>query len=186
MLSKSFLLSSSNSLYLCSNPSGRLISEISDYNGQIHLIRYSPESKVVATAALGDRFITVILMHEKLLSRIGSLMCSSDVRTFAIFGDTILAVTNVGALEVFRTFSSDFEPEKKGGLNKRSNIEISFRSPKSSKVEIQDVVQRDNETLIMWRHEDKLGFKSINLDSMAGTVEIDVDEEQLTLQVHPE
>jgi WD40 repeat protein len=181
--SKSIIVSSAENLYVLSKSKGHLIAEIATDNSHIQSIRFSPELKIVATAGVNDRFINVFSMNEKVISRLGSLMCSHDVSTFSIHNDALLAVTDVGTLEVFWEFNSNFEPEKKGGLTKSPSIEISLRSSNPSNVQIQDVIQKDDETIIMWSEGGNTSFKSIELGSKSGAVIIDVDEEQAVPEV---
>ena len=169
------LLSSVQTLYLVSNPSGKILSSITPHTAPIHIVRSSPESAIVATSAVGDRFIAVLSSEGNMLAQLGSLVCAHDVRTFIIHDDILLAITAIGNLEVFQSFSTSFDRSKKGGLTKSSDIEIHLTTSHSAKLEIQDAVFRGKETVISWIESAKTGFKNIDIHSMSGKVELNVE-----------
>ena len=170
-----FFLSSSQTLFLLSNPAGEIISQITAHTTPIHTVQYSPELEIVTTAAVGDRFITVVSTEGGQLTRLGSLTCTHDVRAFRLQNETLLAITVIGTLEIFQSFHTNFEPGKKGGLTKPPNAEIHLTTSHVAKVEIQDVVARGTETMISWIEGAKTGFESINIHSMSGKVEVSVE-----------
>jgi len=182
-----FFLSSSQTLFLLSNPAGDIISQITAHTTPIHTVQYSPELEIVTTAAVGDRFITVVSTEGGQLTRLGSLTCTHDVRAFRLQNETLLAITVIGTLEIFQSFHTNFEPGKKGGLTKPPNAEIYLTTTHAAKVEIQDVVARGKEIMISWIEGAKTGFESINIHSMSGKVEINVEtrREQSQQQVNP-
>ena len=170
-------LSSLQTLYLVSNPWGNILASITPHTAPIHIVRSSQESSIVATAALGDRFIAVISSEGNKLSLLGSLICTHDVRTFVIQDDTLIAITVVGTLEVFQSFSTSFDRNKKGGMTRSPDVDIHLTMSHSSsaKLQIQDAVFREKETVLSWIEGAKSGFHSIDIYSMSGKVEINVE-----------
>ena len=124
---------------------------------------------------MGDRFINVLSINDNKLTRLGSLTCSHDVRSFTIQKDTLLAITVIGTLEVFNSFNTTFEPAKKGGLTKPSNAEIHLITSHTAKIEIQNAIPRGKETSISWIEGAKTGFESIDIHSLSGSVEINIE-----------
>ena len=174
---ETIFLSSLQTLYLLSNPSGNILSSITPHTAPIHIVRSSQESAIVATAAVGDRFIAVISSEGNKLTQLGSLICTHDVRTFLIKDDVILAITVVGTLEVFQSFSTSFDRSKKGGMTRSPDVEIHLTISRSSSanLKIQDAVFRGKETVISWIEGAKYGFHNIDIYSMSGKVEINVE-----------
>jgi hypothetical protein len=181
-----FFLSSSQTLFLLSNPAGEIVSQLTAHTTPIHTVQYSPELDVVTTAAVGDRFITVISTDGNQLTRLGSLTCAHDVRAFRLQNDTLIAITVIGTLEIFHSFNTNFEPGKKGGMTKPPNAEIHLITPHSAKIETQDVVPRGKETMISWIEGAKTGFELIDIRSMSGKVNINIEtrREQSQQQVN--
>jgi hypothetical protein len=183
-------LSSLQTLYLVSNPSGNILASITPNTAPIHIVRSSPESAIVATAAAGDRFIAVMSSEGNKLTQLGSLICTHDVRTFVIQADILLAITVVGTLEVFQSLSTSFDRNKKGGMTRSPDVEVhlTISHSSSAKLQIQDAVFREKETVISWIEGAgaKSGFHSIDIYSMSGKVEINVEtrEEHSPQQVH--
>lgn len=174
MSSESFFLASSQTLFRLSNPSGKVITQVTAHTTPIHTIHYSPELNVVATAAIGDRFITIFSTEDNTLTRLGSLTCTHDVRAFIVQEDSLLAITILGTLEIFRSFNVGFEPNKKGGQVKLPNAEIQLITPYSAKIEIQDAIYRGQETMISWVEGAKTGFELINIEKMENKVELNI------------
>jgi hypothetical protein len=88
----------------------------------IHRVINLSEKNIIATAAVGERYINVFIIESRKLNRIGSLTCTLDVRAILIQDDdTLLAITVNGTLEILRDFSIGFEPTKKGGITKPPN-----------------------------------------------------------------
>jgi hypothetical protein len=119
---------------------------------------------------------------------LGSLICTHDVRTFVIQADILIAITVVGTLQVFQSFSTRFDRNKKGGMTRSPDVDIhlTISHSSSAKVQIQDAVFREKETIISWIEGSKSGFHSINIHSMSGKVEINVEtrKQQSPQQVH--
>ena len=184
---ENLFLSSSQTLFLLSNPAGETVSQITAHTAPIHTVQYSPELEIVTTAAVGDRFITVVSTEGGQLTRLGSLTCTHDVQAFRLQNETLLAITVIGTLEIFQSFHTNFEPGKKGGHTKPPNAEIHLTTSHTAKVEIQDVVARGKETMISWIEGAKTGFESIDIYSISGKVEINVEtrREQSQQQVFP-
>jgi hypothetical protein len=182
-----FFLSSSQTLFLLGNPSGEVLAQTTAQTTPIHTVIHSPEKNIVATAAIGERFINVFTNESNSLNRIGSLTCTHDIRTFLIQNDTLLAITVIGTLEIFHTFNMDFEPTKKGGMTKPPSAEIHLKTSHASKIEIQNAVPRGKETIISWIEGAKTGFEVINIQSMTGQVEINIESrrDQQPTQVPP-
>ena len=147
-------------------------------------MRYSPELDIVTTAAVGDRFITVISTEGNQLTRLGSLTCTHDVRAFRLQHDTLLALTVIGTLEVFHSYNTSFEPGKKGGMTKPPDAEIHLTTSHAAKIEVQDAVARRKETMISWVEGAKTGFESIDVHSMSGRVEFNVESRREQSQQH--
>ena len=181
-------LSSLQTLYLVSNLSGNILASSTPHTAPIHIVRASQESAIVATAALGDRFIAVISSEGNKLTQLGSLICTHDVRTFVIQADILIAITVVGTLEVFQSFSTRFDRKKKGGMTRSPDVDIhlTISHSSSAKVQIQDAVFREKETIISWIEGAKSGFHSIDIYSMSGKVEINIEtrKQQSPQQVH--
>ena len=173
-----FFLSSSQTLFLLSNPSGDVFAHTTAQTTPIHTIIHSPEKDIVITAALGERFINIFTNTSDTLNRIGSLTCTDDVRTFLIQDDTLVAITVVGTLEIFHTFNMDFEPSKKGGMTKPPTAEIHLTTSTGSKVQIQNATPRGKETIISWIEGTKTGFECLNLSNMTGQIEIPIESRQ--------
>ena len=169
------LLSSLQSLYLLSKPSGEILSTITPHTTSIHLVRSLRESMILATSAVGDRFIAVISIEENSFHQMGSLVCTHDVRTFIIHDDTLMAITDVGGLEIFRSFSANFNRSKKRGLTKAPDVEIHLTTSHLAKLEVQNVTVRGSETIISWIEGAKTGFKTIDISSMSGKVELNIE-----------
>lgn len=91
-----------------------------------------------------------------------------------IQNDTLLAITILGTLEVFREFNSVFDSSKKGGLTRPPNAEVQLTTPHNAKIEIQDVVPRGQETMISWVEGAKTGFEDIDVMKMEGKVELNI------------
>ena len=169
-----FFLSSSQTLFLLSNPSGEVLGHTTAQTTEIHTVIHLPEKNIIATAAVGERFIDVFTNESHTFNRIGSLTCTLDVRTFLIQEDTLLAITTNGTLEIFRDFSVGFEPTKKGGMTKPSNAKVQLTTSHNSKIEIQDAVSHGQDTLISWIDGAKTGFEVVNLQNMIGETEITI------------
>ena len=178
-------VSSMQTLHLVSNPSGKLLSSITSHSTSIHTVRSLPESAIVATAAVGDRFIAVISSDGNKLTHLGSLVCTHDVRTFVIHEQVLLAITVLGTLEVFQSFSTRFDRHKKAGMTRNPDVEIHLKTSHSAKLEVQDAVFRGKETVISWIENAKTGFHNIDISSLSGKVEINVEtrKEQAPQQV---
>jgi hypothetical protein len=180
-----FFLSSSQTLYLLSNPSAEILAHTTAQTTPIHTIIYSPEKNVLSTAAVGERFINVFTNESDSLNRIGSLTCAHDVRTFLVQDDTLLAITVVGTLEVFQLFDIGFDSTRKGGMTKPPNAVLRLTASHGSKIEIQDAVPRGQDTLVSWVEGGKTGFESLNLHTITGETEITIESrrDQQTTQV---
>jgi hypothetical protein len=105
------------------------------------------------------------------LTRLGSLTCTHDVRSFIIQNDTLLAITTLGTLEIFRQFNIAFDSSKKGGLTRPPTAEIQLTTHHNAKIEVQDVVTRGQETMISWVEGAKTGFEYIDALKMEGKVD---------------
>jgi hypothetical protein len=182
-----FFLSSSQTLFLLSNPSGEVLGHTTAQTTEIHTVIHLPDKNIITTAAVGERFINVFTNDSQTLNRIGSLTCTFDVRSFLIQEDSLLAITINGTLEIFRDFSMGFEPTKKGGMTKPPNAKIHLTTSHNSKIEIQDAVSHGKDTLISWTEGAKTGFEVVNLQNMIGETEITIEsrpEQSSSTQVH--
>ena len=179
IVSKDFLaVASLQTLFLLAHQSGDILSQVTAHTTPIRTIRFSPRLDVLATAAVGDRFIAVFSTEDNKLERIGSLTCTHDVQNFIIQDEILLAITVLGTLEVFHSFHANFEPGKKGGLTKAPSAEISLTTSHNAPIEIVDVVPRGNETMISWLEGVKIGFERIDIQSISGKVELDIQTRQ--------
>jgi hypothetical protein len=170
----SFFLSSLQTLFLLSNPNGKTLAQATAHTTPIHSIRHSPELNTVTTAAVGDRFITVFSTDGTSITRLGSLTCTHDVRSFTTQSDTLFAITVIGTLEVFRAFHAGFEAGRKGGLTKTPHAEVRLKTNHSSKVEVQDIAPRGSYSVISWIEGSKVGFELVDLTSITSVTEINV------------
>lgn len=178
-VSKDYLFcSAAETLYQLSKSDGKILTQVVPHMMPIHSVQYLPESDLVVTAAIGDRFINIFSSNGTSLNRLGSLTCTHDVRTFAIQKSTLLVVTTIGTLEVFPSFHSNFEPGKKGGMTKPPDVSINLITSQHADVRIQNVTARGKKVIISWVEGAKLGFESIDINSMTGKVEINVATRQ--------
>ena len=176
-------LSSLQTLYMLSNPSGEVLSQVVPHTSPIHTIRYSPELNTVATAAVGDRFISISsVISSKSPSRLGSLTCPHDVRTFTTDDDTLFAITSIGTLEIFYAFNTRFEPGKKGGLIRIPDAEVELSTTPPSKIEIQDITLRENQITLSWIQGAKTGFELIDRKGLTGKVTHNIELRRETTQ----
>lgn len=183
---KRLFLGSSQTLFLLSNPSGEIITQVTPHTTPIHTIAYSRELDVITTGAVDDRFIAVFSAEDS-LTRLGSLTCTHDVRSLKIYRDTLLAITTVGTLEIFQSFNSGFDSSKKGGLTKPPTAEIHLTTTThTAKLEVQDVVPSGKGIMISWIEGAKTGFETLEITSFVGKVEINIQtrREQYQQQVH--
>jgi hypothetical protein len=174
---EAIFLSSLQTLYLLNHSSGEVVTQFTAHTTAIHTIQYSPELNIVTTAAVGDRFITVLSSEANTLTRLGSLTCTHDVRSFILQKDTLLAITVIGTLEVFHSFFT-FEVGKKGGLTKPPHAEIHLTTSHRATVEIQDAVPQGKETMISWIEGMKTGFETLNISSLSGKVDLSLETRQ--------
>ena len=182
-----FFLASSQTLFLLSYPSGEVLSHTTAQTTSIHTVIYLPEKNIIATAAVGERFINVFSIESGQLNRIGSLTCTLDVRAILILEDVLLAITINGTLEIFRDFSIGFEPTKKGGMTKPPNAKICLTTSHHSKIEIQDAVPNGKDIIISWTEGAKTGFQVLNIQNMMSDTEITIEsrtEQSSSTQVH--
>jgi hypothetical protein len=174
---EAIFLSSLQTLYLLNHSSGEIVTQVTAHTTPIHTIQYSPELNIVTTAAVGDRFITVFSSEGNTLTRLGSLTCTHDVRSFILQKDTLLAITIIGTLEIFTSFYT-FEAGKKGGLTKPPHAEIHLTTAHRATVEIQDAVPHGKETMISWIEGIKTGFEILDTSSMSGKVDFSLETRQ--------
>jgi len=174
---ETLFVASMQALHLLSNPSGKVLASITPHSTSIHTVRYLPISEIVATAAVGDRFIAVISSGGNKLTHWGSLICTYDVRAFTIKENDLFAITALGTLEVFQSFSTGFDRQKKGGMTRNPDIEIHLKTSHAAKIEIQNAVFREKaeEITVSWMEGAKTGFKDIDISSMSGKVKINVE-----------
>jgi len=173
-----FFCSAAETLYQLSKSDGKTVNQVVPHMMPIHTVQYSSGADIVATAAVGDRFINIFSYKGRSLNRLGSLTCTHDVRTFIILKSTLLAITTMGTLEVFNSFYSDFDTSKKGGLTKRPSATVQLTTSHHADIQIQDVTPRGKKVVISWVEGAKLGFESIDITNIAGKVEINVETRQ--------
>lgn len=185
--STAFFAASSQTLFQISNPSGKVLSQVTPHTTPIHTIEYSSELDVVSTAAVDDRFIAIFSRKGDSLTRLGSLTCTHDVRAFKIHKDTLFAITVIGTLEVFQLFNTSFDSTKKGGLTKPPTAEIHLTTSHVANIEVQDVIPADKDVMISWIEGAKTGFETIEVVSLTGKVKINIQtrKEQSQQQVTP-
>jgi WD40 repeat protein len=170
-------LSSSETLFVLSAPSGTVITQDTAHTTPIRSIHYSPEQQILSTTATGDRFIPIYSYTNQTLARLGSLTCTHDVRNLILHNDTLLAITIDGTLEIFNSYYTGFEPGKKGGMTKPPSAEIQLRG-KDRKLEVLDVSPRGREVLVSWVEAGKMGFEVLNLEKVVGKVHLNIETKQ--------